>query len=368
MDRILANQDKISRLDNIQILRALAALSVVLAHSIHEANILAQQQKIGAWDFSILNLGFGVDIFFVISGFIMGFTGASDFGRKGASWRFLSRRLARIVPLYWLLTTALIIGSLFAPKLLNVPIGEWSHILFSYLFIPDARIAGEIRPVLALGWTLNYEMFFYCIFAVSLFLPRPKAIIFLSLFMGGLALIGLIIKPAQTQISYWTNPIILEFLFGFYISIAYLAGTRIDTFKSAIILSAGLLGYLQFGMESDNSSDIFRFAKSGLPAALLVSAVTLWRGGSFGANRLISWSLILGEASYSLYLVHPFVIRPFRAAWGHFIGTSISPNLLIIPACIASALVAILLFKIIEFPITKLFQNFRHDVMKSRTA
>ncbi len=166
------------RLDNIQLLRALAALSVVITHTLHETG--AHEQT--------LNLGFGVDVFFVISGFIMAQTSLREFGMAGAPLRFFLRRLARVAPIYWLLTTLMLAGSLIAPSLLNVPTGGLGHIVASYLFIPDARGAGEMRPVLALGWTLNYEMFFYALFSLALLAPARWGFAGLSALMPMLVL------------------------------------------------------------------------------------------------------------------------------------------------------------------------------------
>ena len=180
-----------AQLQGIQALRAIAALLVVFGHAAHEAEAIAARVGVPAIDPSFLYWGSGVDIFFVISGFIMVHTSAELFGRPGA-WRiFLGRRIARIVPLYWLLTSLLLIGSLFVPQLLNVPIGDWQHILASYLFIPSLRGGSEIRPVMALGWTLNFEMFFYLLFAGAMFLPLRRGMAALAVTLLGLALIGM---------------------------------------------------------------------------------------------------------------------------------------------------------------------------------
>jgi exopolysaccharide production protein ExoZ len=128
------------QLKSIQILRAAAALGVLLDHA-------------GRWlDVApIVDIGAaGVDLFFVISGFIMVYTSERLFGQTGAPQRFLARRIIRIVPLYWTLTA-------FAALVL---FGFGPNTLGSYLFIPTHR-----GPILTVGWTLNYEMMFYSLFA-----------------------------------------------------------------------------------------------------------------------------------------------------------------------------------------------------------
>jgi len=91
----------------------------------------------------------------------------------------------------------LLIGGLIAPQLLNVPFGDWQHILASYLFIPSLRGGDEIRPVMALGWTLNLEMFFYVLFAGALLLPLRRGMIALALVISGLALAGALRRPSR---------------------------------------------------------------------------------------------------------------------------------------------------------------------------
>src|SRR5882672_247790 len=138
-------------LDSVQALRALAALCVVVYHV----------------DF-VGRGAFGVDIFFVISGFIICHVTAKD--HDG----FLRKRLIRIVPLYWAGTLCLYCLGLVAPRLLQSE-PTLSGLVNSLLFIPYAKEGGRVYPILFLGWTLNYEMFFYALFACALALNRRLA-------------------------------------------------------------------------------------------------------------------------------------------------------------------------------------------------
>src|SRR5262249_39672775 len=136
-------------LDSLQALRAVAALSVVLYHI----------------DF-IGRGAFGVDIFFVLSGFIICHVTAAD------RQHFLLKRLIRIVPLYWARTLVVCALALAAPRLLQTTSDSWMGLLKSLFFIPYEKESGRVYPVLFLGWTLNYEMFFYVVFSIALAL-RP---------------------------------------------------------------------------------------------------------------------------------------------------------------------------------------------------
>jgi peptidoglycan/LPS O-acetylase OafA/YrhL len=338
---------------NIQVLRAVAAFLVVVGHSAHETEVMSASLGRPAADFSAVNWGFGVDVFFVISGFIMVYTSVGLFDQPGA-WRiFLTRRLVRIVPLYWLLTTALLIGALLAPQLLNVPIGNWQHVLASYLFIPSLRIPGEIRPVMALGWTLNMEMFFYVLFAGALAFPFRKGMAALATAIIAFALIGLVLQPEQVQVAFWSQSIVLEFLFGCLLAVAFLKGARLTTSMAIMLGMVGFAGMLKIpGLDGEVAlPDGLRW---GLPALLVVAAAALSPGSS---SRIVVWLAALGDASYSLYLAHPFILRPFRNIWIHVVGDSVSLTVYVIVAASIATLGAVLIYRWIERPLLRWAQE-----------
>ena len=339
---------------NLQVLRALAASSVVVAHGLHETGMLAAATGRAVVDGSAWNLGFGVDIFFVLSGFIMTHTTASEFGKSGASLRFFLRRCARVVPLYWLLTSVLLLGALAAPSLLAVPIGSLSHVLASYFFIPSGRGVDEIRPVLALGWTLNYEMLFYVFFAAALLLPIRLGILWLSVLMVGMALVGRLIDPQHVQIAFWTNPIILEFLFGVYVALIFRSGVRIGGGWALGLAAIGLLGFVHISTLW-NDAALPQFLRSGVPAALFVLAAAI--GPVLPQRRPVLWGVALGDASYSLYLVHPFILRPLRAIWEKVIGAGLPLGLFVVFATLVAAMFAKALFRYVERPLTSRVQG-----------
>ncbi len=339
---------------NLQVLRALAALSVVVAHALHENEALASVTGRAAVDGSAWNLGFGVDIFFVLSGFIMTHTAASEFGKGGAPLRFFLRRCARVIPLYWLLTSVMLLGALVAPSLLAVPIGSFSHVLASYFFIPSGRGVDEIRPVLALGWTLNYEMLFYVFFAAALLLPIRAGIIWLSVLMIGMALLGNLVDPGRVQIAFWTNPIILEFLFGVHVALIVRSGVRIGGATALGLTAIGLLGFVRISTPW-NDAALPQFLRSGVPAALFVLAAAI--GPVLPQKRIVLWAVALGDASYSLYLSHPFVLRPMRAVWAKTIGGSLPLCMFVVCATLGAAIFALALFRGVEKPLTSRVQK-----------
>ena len=354
-----------AKLDNLQMLRALAAFSIVVLHAFHETENLAASAGGAPVGLPASNLAFGVDIFFVLSGFIMAHTAASEFGKDGAPLRFFRRRCARVVPLYWLLTTVMLIGAALAPSLLNVPVGGLYHVIASYLFVPDARGVGEVRPVMALGWTLNYEMLFYVMFSIALMTPIRFGVAWLSGLMAMLALSHAFIDPSHVPVVFWTDPLILEFLFGVYVALIYRAGWRLGAGTALLVSGVGLIGFLRLSTPWDDAA-LPVFLRSGVPAAVMVFAAAL--GPSAPMNRLTASIVLLGDASYSLYLVHPFVLRPARAIWAKAIGGHM-PLWLFVPAAVAACVVvAVIVYRRVESPLTVFAQalNRRADASRLR--
>lgn len=353
----------------IQVLRGLAALLVVIGHAIHETQVMATALADSPVDGSFVRWGSGVDIFFVISGFIMVYSSTQLFEKPGGWRNFLWRRFVRIVPLYWLLTTLLLLGALIAPQLLNVPIGDWRHVLSSYLFVPSLRAPDEIRPVMALGWTLNLEMFFYALFACTLVLPMRRAVLVLTAGLALLAGIGLAYQPTQVQLAFWTQSIILEFAFGCLLALAYLKGLRLGAAPALLLAALGLAGLLQWPALQDwQVPDALRW---GVPALMIVAAAALYHSpGDARAShsRLTGLAVLLGNASYSLYLVHPFVLRPLRNLWTQLVGGALPLTAYVAAATAASCLVALLVYRYVEQPLLRWMQGRRRQVGPGASA
>ena len=166
----------------------------------------------------------GVDLFFVISGFIMVYSSEAIFGSPGASGTFLRRRLVRIVPLYWAATAfQCYLYYRFGGAEIYAPL--WRNLISSLFFLPIPRDDGSVVPVLMVGWTLNFEMLFYVVFALAVTQRRMSAVIFTTVTLGSLVIFGLVAGPhLPIYIRHLTNPLILEFLMGTWIAVALRAG------------------------------------------------------------------------------------------------------------------------------------------------
>ena len=337
-------------LRSIQILRAVAACLVVFGHCLHETGTIAGQTGRPPLSFSIIDWGVGVDIFFVISGFIMIYTTADLFGQPGAARVFLMRRIVRIVPLYWMITAGLILVYLVAPTFLNVPIEGWRSIVTSFFFIPDLRANGEIRPIMALGWSLNYEMFFYAVFAVCLMAPLKRAMLYLSGFFVGISVLGAMVTVPTVALSCWTNSIILEFLFGALLALACRAQLRLSAGAALTLIVAGSAFAVALGPFWGMDQLLPRFISGGLPASLIVAAAAF--GPRLSASWIVTPLVVVGDASYSLYLTHPFAIRPIRNIWMALHGGSLPLGLYLIVCGLVAIGAALIVYRFIEKPTT----------------
>ena len=204
---------------SIQFLRGVAAILVVLTHSLFASFAYGNDNSylMNYYDFGKFG-AVGVDIFFVISGFIMAFVTRFD---NVTLKKFVFDRVIRIVPLYWLFLTVMLCIFLLLPSAFkNNELLTW-NVIASYLFLPSYKFDGSIIPLLGFGWTLNYEVFYYFIFSFFLTVNREKRFIFVSLCFVVLSILGIIFEFKNPILFVYTNPILLEFCFGMFIFLLY---------------------------------------------------------------------------------------------------------------------------------------------------
>ena len=329
-----------SRYDGIQFLRFIAAGMVLVTHSLFYASERLGSELVYLWGAGAK----GVDIFFVISGFVM-VVASEPLAGKSDGWAiFVKSRLIRIVPSYWLATSIKLAALIVLPSVVLHSELDWSSVIKSYFFIPSYNIDGEIKPLLGVGWTLVYEMFFYLIFALALFMR-----INVFTFVGAVLLIfsGLYFVRPENYGPAWylMNPIVLEFYMGMIIGFFVKRGYLIKESWAATTFFISL-AYILF---SDYNAIVPNLIHSGVPAMILVwSVVSLER---FFHARIHSSLMFLGAASYVLYLFHPIVapLAPtvlnklgFNYYWA---SVSLSITVAIIFACV--------LHKWVEAPMTR---------------
>ena len=332
----------------VQALRAVAALLVVLYHFFDVWGERVDPAALGVgWD----NGAAGVDIFFVISGFVMVISSHRLVDRAGAWLTFLSHRVIRIVPLYWLLTTAKIAAVVLLPTLILRTNLDFGFVARSYLFLPVIDSAGHFRPVIPVGWTLTYEFLFYLFFAAALAL-RVDVLRIVIPGLGLIAAVALLRTDAWPEWTILFNTIVVEFVFGVVLGKWTLSGFRFPPALAAGFVLTGFAVILVLPMGSEN----LRVLTWGIPAfAIVAGAVSL---EPLVAHLLPRWLLALGDASYSIYLSHGFVLPTFIL----LIAKEVSPGLLtealaMVLCLILSSTIGWLVFTVVENPMLRVFRR-----------
>lgn len=328
----LPNQ-KPPRYESIQALRAGAALLVVLFH----LGILPNGHT-------------GVDLFFVISGFIMG---AISVNERPA--RFVYRRVSRIAPLYWLVTLAMCV-LFFVPGLMRNFDFTAEQLIKSLLFIPYFNEAGELYPLVVPGWTLNFEMFFYLIFAAALFTPWPRRATMAALVV--LTGLGVMLAPTRPFALIATSPLILEFAGGLLLSRRAGAIPARLGFALAAIGVVGLAAMV-IGLVTPGEG-LRRVVLAGLPSMLLLAGVLSLEAA--GRWPKLSSAVFLGNISYSLYLTHGLVL-PLVEKY-----TPSNPIVLVPLGIGASVALASITYRLFEEPSITLFRKIEARIFTRREA
>lgn len=291
----------------LQILRGVAASMVVFHHYV--ASQLERQFEVQQW---IEDLGgSGVDIFFVISGFIMMIT-QSDPERPASARDFLLRRLVRIAPLYWALTIAAFALALLAGDAVHADF-SLQKALSSMLFLPfgsgiDMEMNAHTAYVIPMAWTLTYEWYFYLVFAVTLALglqPVARLGVMAGWFAVSVAA-AFILQPASLILQMAGNPIVFEFLLGCLVAILYRKGYRLGGLQAVALAAAAV--FLLSNIFHQTAFE--RILLWGVPAFMLIAAASLYQAGRL--DLIILRPLVrLGDISYSLYLSHFFCLALF---------------------------------------------------------
>lgn len=335
---------------SIQYLRGLAAMMVVYHHSISKIREMNPESFIPYSGFGSA----GVDIFFVISGFIMWVTTASKTESPAYFWY---RRIIRVVPLYWFFIFVIVVPKLFIPELFQSTQLDPENVVKSLLFIPHYHpvVSDQIWPILIPGWTLNYEMFFYFLFGASLFLSRSARLPALILTFLLLVTIGLWVPSDNPLLMTYTDSLLLEFLAGVIIGALYTRGFILNSTLAGVVIAVSIVLFV--GFETSLLTGGSRVITWGVPAILWVTAtLSLERNGKIG--QLNSLQLI-GDASYSIYLSHILTIEVVELLWtiSGWQTATLTAQLTFLALClVASTLVGIVAYNMIERPSLKLLR------------
>ncbi|KVX09059.1 acyltransferase [Burkholderia ubonensis] len=331
------------RYESIQVLRALAALGVVAFHTEGNVGTYGWASRIVP---HISRYGeLGVDVFFVISGFVIALVSYGESRGVQSARQFLAARIARIVPLYWTLTALFVALLAIVPTAFGHARVDLWHVVTSFLFLPSINWAGIIAPVINVGWTLNYEAWFYVVFAAAMCVTR-RPLIAVAAFLGFTSLLRLAHGSGVPFLVY-TNPIVLEFVAGCCIGTCYARGKRVPLAAAPI----ALLGAIALRtMYAPTLTDDNRFIVFGLPAFVIV-VVALALEARIRWNGFFSK---LGDASYSLYLTHVLSV-PVTLKVIQMIDRQhrLPGDLVCAAVVISSILVAFVCHRLLERPMTR---------------
>jgi exopolysaccharide production protein ExoZ len=298
-------------------------MMVVLYHSRGPLRHLGYE---GAWPEGLLS---GVDIFFVISGFVMW---TSTCRGKISPLKFYSKRIVRIVPLYWVMTAIVLLVLLLVPSL----------------------VTGLIQPLLIPGWTLNMEMYFYALFGCCLFLPVAARIPACWVLLLVPVLLAHVLAKPDVAVRFFGNGIVLDFGLGLVSGGLFSAGLRLPAF---VAFSTSLGGFLLLAVGSRAPNLPARLAAGPAAFAVVAGCVAFELAGRLPGIPLLG---LLGDASYSLYLSHTLALSALDQA-AHALGVRTASLAAAagveVFLLLSTAVVGVLVFRCIEQPLASLLRG-----------
>jgi peptidoglycan/LPS O-acetylase OafA/YrhL len=333
-------QHTTNTLYGLQLLRYIAAIMVVAYHA--EKSLI---ERGVIYPYHLFSIGsIGVDIFFVISGFIISLS-VANLSEKNTrlhnSIDFFVRRLIRIAPLYWFYTSLKIILVLIVPALALRSSLDVKHLISSYLFIPYLAPWGLWQPILPVGWTLNYEIYFYIAFTIAILIGKYRLATMLTLFIS----VFLLSKTFEESniLSFYSNDMLLEFIFGYLLFLIH-KKAKLSQKISVYTIPSFFVSVLLISI----SSEEYRLFTVGIGSSLLVFSF-IYLDKFIPTLSTLKKIEILGDSSYSLYLSHGFTL-PICAIICYKLNINgleaMTMSLLI------STIVGIISFKLLEQPIT----------------
>jgi peptidoglycan/LPS O-acetylase OafA/YrhL len=337
------------KLELIQACRGIAALLVVLFH----VSELSYQKFNQSFLYNLFGFGSaGVNFFFVLSGFIIFFVHSVDIGRPAQLKPFLLKRFVRVYPLYILVTLALLPIYFLFPSLGKGYEQNLGVIIKSLTLYPQ-----EHFPILIVGWSLSYEILFYLLFSLAIALPlRWTKVIALGWFFGT----GLLVSLQAITIG--SVPYLINFLFSFH-NIEFLLGCwsaywiRQHSINGKLWFAIGILLFAVFGLCQDykllSIHPIFAYS---IPSALIIlgaASIDLYR-----RVRLHPTLLCLGEASYSIYLIHyPCLSLLLKVAFAAHLERLVGSTITLVLIAVIAVGIGSLTYRYIEKPLTNFLRQ-----------
>lgn len=336
---------------SIQILRALAALAVVYFHCADPGEGYSLPAS-GEW---------GVDVFFVISGFIIARMMLKD------TTRFFTKRLIRIWPMYALATVLMAVMALAFSDRVRTTTVSLSGLIKSLLFVPY-DMERRHGPILELGWTLTYEIFFYLLVGLALLLLRNRtyAVIAVVLVLVALVVSGEVAPADHYPVRFFQHDVLLEF--GYGIALFEVWRRVVDRSTSVATARRSVLGSVALGLGvalvaggitmmvlhdlADFASGTIRAVHFGLPALAVVGGALLTEH-ALPVARPVRFAIDVGDASYGMYLFHPFVVFGlYRLVFPHVVPADVplASEVTAFVVLVTTTWLSLLLFRYVDRP------------------
>ena len=289
---------------SIRALRGIAAIAIVFFHT-WEMLITYTEGKgfFHHFDKVWQHGAAGVDLFFIISGFIIVHSTRGKFNSLKNGRIFLQKRAIRILPLYWIYSTIFLLLVLY-PDTLKRTLFSLQYTIFSFLLIPTVNPANGLDlPLLPQGWTLSYELYFYLIFALLLSQKERLLLPWITFVFVSSVCVGFFIDSENPLVTVLVNPLLLEFVMGCYL--AYFI--RSTSMKNRLCYGMLFIGCVCMVLTGIFQPPInYRLISYGIPCFFFMAGLVYLEKNQ--PVRFPHILLKLGDSSYSLYLSHIFVI------------------------------------------------------------
>lgn len=332
-------------MNGIQALRAVAVMFVLFSHLFRTEGKYASEAILP--NTTLVGVS-GVDIFFVISGFIMVYV--TDGKRDGLlrAIEFLYRRTVRIYPIYWVYTSLVLVLYMVAPSMVNS--GAPADILASYALWPT-----ENPFLVAVGWTLSHEMYFYVFFCLLFFMSDRYLSLFLVVWGGVVSLVGALYEGSSPLLKVVLSPLTIEFIGGAMLGQLilrrkplmpmWIATSGLAASFSILLFACGW--YLEAA--GTTPSGWWRVLVSGVPAVLIVFFMYSAELAGLKIPKLLT---VVGDSSYSVYLSHVLVMSAMGHVWFKLHGYVALSSVVVLPVMVMACIVyGYLSYRFIEKPI-----------------
>ena len=321
------------KIEMLQLLRLIGSISIIIYHS----GIVGEHGY------------FAVEIFSVLSGYILMYSTQSEHSKHG----FLRKRLLRIVPLYWAFTFLMYGLLLFLPQLSLMSEATPDALIKSLLFIPFINSKGWLVPLVSIGWTLNYEVFFYIVFFVAMHISHKYRGLLTTIFISTLVLLRFILNIDSVIWNFYTDSFVLEFVFGiiaFYV-LNWMNSHNCNLVVKRILLVLAGVSFIWMALDIGVTTTIARCVRIGIPALILFIALVV----NYADNTYPPILVQLGNATFSIYLLEFFSTALYKVLVPYLPSALVI--VLFVAMVVCSLIAGYIIYKYVEIPLYQKLQS-----------